>query len=549
VGETSSVSLLRHYVGVFRRRKWVIVLAVLAAPITALAVALQQQPRYSASSEVLLSEQNLAQGLAGLPAVSQLPDRIATTQAGLARLPAVADRVLRAVPSSGMTLSEFLSSSSVTTQSNSDLLEFSVRASDPTVSVRLARAYAEQYTLYWRSLNTQALHAARGQIDRQIHELGAAGRSPAALLATLEEHKQQLQTLEALAAANAVVVRSPESAHRVSPRPVRAGALALGLGIVLGIGCVLLLEEFDPRIRSVETITDRVGLPLLGRIPKPPRPVTGPQDLVTLEGGPASDTEPLRMLQAKLQLVIESSPVRTIAVTSALDREGKSTTVAKLAIAFARAGGRVALCDLDGRKPVLDRFFGLVGRPGLVDVVDGSVSLERTLAPIKVDLGNQSEPSGLDGSPLLVLPFGRPLQDGAEFVVSGGVSDVLAAVSARVQLVLIDAPPILQSADAFALTTHVDGVLVIVNAKLARRDVLDELARVLETIPAKKLGLVVTGVSKDDVYGYAYAHLGEEIQRPLQDNQTPSQIGAAAPLAGGGRLAEVRAVPDDGSRI
>jgi capsular polysaccharide biosynthesis protein len=140
VGETSSVSLLRHYVGVFRRRKWVIVLAVLAAPITALAVALQQQPRYSASSEVLLSEQNLAQGLAGLPAVSQLPDRIATTQAGLARLPAVADRVLRAVPSSGMTLSEFLSSSSVTTQSNSDLLEFSVRASDPTVSVRLAFA-------------------------------------------------------------------------------------------------------------------------------------------------------------------------------------------------------------------------------------------------------------------------------------------------------------------------------------------------------------------------------------------------------------------------
>ncbi len=102
-----------------------------------------------------------------------------------------------------------------------------------------------------------------------------------------------------------------------------------------------------------------------------------------LEEPASAQAEAFRMLRANLDFMTLDRDVRTIMITSALEQEGKSTTVANLAVAFALAGKRVALVDLDLRRPVLARFFDLEG-PGLTQVALGHVPLEQALTRIVI---------------------------------------------------------------------------------------------------------------------------------------------------------------------
>ncbi|HVM68952.1 MAG TPA: Wzz/FepE/Etk N-terminal domain-containing protein, partial [Gaiellaceae bacterium] len=115
---------LRDYLNVARRRKWIILQAVVLVPAAALAFSLSQTKLYEASAEVLLSNQNLAAALTGTPDLARnlQADRVAQTQANLARVPDVARRVISATDAD-MTAEEFLQSSSVSAKQNADLLD------------------------------------------------------------------------------------------------------------------------------------------------------------------------------------------------------------------------------------------------------------------------------------------------------------------------------------------------------------------------------------------------------------------------------------------
>src|SRR5437868_14225186 len=98
VDEASNATTLRDHLRVIRRRKWLILLAVLAVPAAAVAYSLHQRPLYRATAQVLLSHQNLATTLTGTPDPTAYlqADRVAQTQADLARTPEVARRTLDA---------------------------------------------------------------------------------------------------------------------------------------------------------------------------------------------------------------------------------------------------------------------------------------------------------------------------------------------------------------------------------------------------------------------------------------------------------------------
>jgi non-specific protein-tyrosine kinase len=209
--------------------------------------------------------------------------------------------------------------------------------------------------------------------------------------------------------------------------------------------------------------------------------------------------------------------VRTIMVTSALEREGKSTTVANLAVAFARAGKRVALVDLDLRRPVLARFFGLKG-PGLTNVALGHAPLEEALTQIVIadppPLRRRAAPAGggngngnrtgeLSGL-LEVLPSGPIPPDPGEFVSSPALGVTLQALRERCDVVLVDAPQSLRVGDAIALSSRVDGIVVVARSKALRRQTLAELNRQLATMGAPALGLVVTGEAEGDGYAVGF---------------------------------------------
>ena len=215
------------------------------------------------------------------------------------------------------------------------------------------------------------------------------------------------------------------------------------------------------------------------------------------------------MLRTSIDFVNLDRGARVIMVTSALDREGKSTTIANLAVAFARTGRRVVLVDLDLRRPALARFFGLRGREGLTNVALGECSLDDAIKYVAVEPegAGSSSVNGNGGGAiegvLELLLAGPPPPGASEFAASDAVGEILNELRERADLVLVDAPPLLQVGDAVTLTARVDALFVVTRLKTLRRPVLKELARVLEACPGEKLGFVLTGAKFEEGYGYA----------------------------------------------
>jgi Mrp family chromosome partitioning ATPase/capsular polysaccharide biosynthesis protein len=510
----SDASTLRDYLQVARRRKWVILMALVLVPGGAVALSLEQERLYEASAEVLLSQQNLGAALTGTddPNAGQQPDRLAQTQASLARVPSIAASVLRETGLRDRSPEELLSASSVSARPNTDLLVFEVTDPDPAMASLLATEYARQFTQYRLELDTSALVRARKEVAGQIARLKARGERKSALYVSLVDKEQQLRTMEALRTSNALVVRTAGEAAQVQPKPVRNGVLGLVLGLVLGIGLAFLWEALDTRLRSAEDIGRALDLPLLARLSAPPRKLRKNHKLAMLADVASGHAEAYRVLRTNVEFANLDRGAQTIMITSAVEGEGKSTTAANLAIAFARAGRRVLLLDLDLRRPFLDRFFGLEEEPGLTDAALGHVELNRAVARVALGAGGKgalTEDGNGTGSiqgVLEVVPSGPVPPDPGEFVASRAFSVQLDSLRQRADIVLIDSPPLLHVGDALALSAFVDALIVVTRLDIIRRPMLGELRRALDATRAVKLGFVLTGANLEEGYAQAYGY-------------------------------------------
>jgi tyrosine-protein kinase len=509
---------LRDYLAVVRRRKWVILLAVVATPLAAVALAMRQEPMYAASAEVLLSRQNLANTLTGAqdPTLYLQAERFAQTQADLAEVGTVADRTLEALALRDRDARSILDEVSVKARANADILVFRALDASPTLAAQIATEYARQYTQYRKEIDTAALQRAEREVQRQLRALERADNTKSPLYVSLVDKNQQLRTMEALQTSNAFLFRPADKGVQVQPQPLRSLAMGLVLGILAGLGLAFLWEALDTRVRTAESVAEHLGLSLLARLPAPPRRFAGQNRLLMLDEPNDEEAEAFRMLRTNLEFANLDRGARTIMVTSALQGEGKSTTVSNLAVALARAGRHVVLVDLDLRRPSLHRFFDLGGKPGLTQVTLGRATLEE--ATLRVDLdgrgGNLAQINGRVPGTLEVLGTGPLPPNPGEFVGTRALQDVLAQLASRAHLVLIDAPPLLSLGDALALTAKVDALFVVSRLKVVKKALIDELKRVLDTCRAHKLGFVVTGANADDSYGYGYGYAEPERSAP-----------------------------------
>jgi succinoglycan biosynthesis transport protein ExoP len=528
---------LGDYMRVVRRRKWLILTIGAIFLVAAVVRSAQQDPLYSASSEVLLSRAPEVADITGGTdqTFSQQPDRVAKTEAAVAAVPAVAQRVLQAADISDMTVEEFLARSSATAKTDADLLVLTVKAGDAERAALLASEYAKQFSEYRKEIDTSALRQARDGLEARIAELRKSPKPDRTLLSDLQSKAQQLGTAEALATGNTSVIRTPTEADatKIRPRPLRDIVLASAIGLLFGIVIAFVRDALDTRIRSVDEIADRLGVPLLARIPEPPRPLQMSDRLVMLADPNGKEAEAFRMLRTNLDFVNVERGARTVMVTSASQRDGKSTTVANLALALARAGKNVALVDLDLRRPYLHRFFDLESEPGLTNVVLEQASMDQALSKVWASEASvesatpaaSAKPAGSpsstrasrskqpargetngrapSGSVLEVIPSGTLPPNPGEFVSTRGLATLLDRLRAQADFVLIDAPPMIGLGDAMTISAKVDGIVLIARMNRLRRPLLHELQRLLATSPASLLGFVVTGTRPDGDHYYA----------------------------------------------
>jgi capsular exopolysaccharide synthesis family protein len=214
-------------------------------------------------------------------------------------------------------------------------------------------------------------------------------------------------------------------------------------------------------------------------------------DLVTVAAPRSAAAEAYRTLRTNLQFSSVERPVKRLLLTSSGPDEGKSTTVANLAVVMAQAELRVVAVDCDLRRPSLHEVFGLSNNEGLSSLFLTRPSVGGA-APAIQPLLRQTAVAGLS-----VLTSGPLPPNPAELLGSARMDAILDALDQHADAVLLDSPPVVAVTDAAVLSAKVDGVLLVVGAGIVKRDLARKAKALLETVHANVLGIVVNNVPPD----------------------------------------------------
>jgi capsular exopolysaccharide synthesis family protein len=201
--------------------------------------------------------------------------------------------------------------------------------------------------------------------------------------------------------------------------------------------------------------------------------------------------EQFRSLRGRLDSLAAQQPLRTIAVTSALAGEGKTTAAVNLALVSAMSvGRRVLLVDCDLRRPNVHQSLGLRVDAGLGELLEGQATLEEAITEVQ-------------GSPVEVLPVRSLPPNPSELLASSRMTELVEQLAQRYDRVILDVPAVLGLPDAKTVTDLCDGMIFVVKADSTAAD---EVTTALEVVDQRRvLGLVLNGeILGADRYGYGY---------------------------------------------
>jgi capsular exopolysaccharide synthesis family protein len=237
---------------------------------------------------------------------------------------------------------------------------------------------------------------------------------------------------------------------------------------------------------------------MLGLVPMRRR---GGRDLVVADEG-SIHSEPYRALRTAVRFTDPDESLRTILITSATPGDGKTTTAANLALALGAGGESVVVVDGDLRRAALANVFGLERAVGLSSLVLRTATLDEALQEWRDNVW--------------VLPSGHPLPPNpSEVLGSEFMSNVLAELSQRFDHVLVDTPPVLPVTDAVALSTQVDGVLLVARFGKTNRAPAAEARRRLDAVGANVVGYVLNAVPRRETSSY-YADYRYDYGKPAR---------------------------------
>jgi capsular exopolysaccharide synthesis family protein len=337
-----------------------------------------------------------------------------------------------------------------------------------------------------RKILADQLEDATKQFDKVADEVRALGAANADLLARKQEIEQLMKVTDQMGVqlnATEIDVGMPNRVELIEEASPPEGsddlfrtmlsALAATAGLVLGGGTIVLFEYLRDRVSTPDEVAQRVGLRVIGTVPRVSRSRKRPND--------SHVSECVDGIRAVVSQTGREAP-RVILVTSAVEHEGKTTFAAQLAASLARSGKRTLLLDGDLRHPNVHVALGLDLRAGLPEVLRGEVSADEAVQPTAID--------GL-------------------FVVTGGACDYAAITalsrpeSAAVikhyregfDHVVIDAGPVLAFADVLLLGQLSDIAIVATMRDVSRMPQVTSAVDRLRSVGIRVLGAVVNGVT------------------------------------------------------
>ena len=312
----------------------------------------------------------------------------------------------------------------------------------------------------------------------------------------------------------------------VSPKKKKNLILAFLIGIFGGVGLCFLMESLDNTVKGPEDVEKLTGLPSLGVIPclppegmkkkkrygyyskykssysygkeNPESEETLPEikeiELVNYLHPKFFISEDYRTVRTSILLSHAESPPKTIAFTSALPGEGKTATLANMAVAFSQLEEKVLVVDSDLRKPRLHRIFKVKNIGGLSGYLTGKVSIEDAVQKTNVEN-------------IWLIPSGPIPPNPAELLNSEKMKGMMDELKKRFDVILFDSPPLLVVVDAVIISSFVDGTVFIIEVGKTTRKPFLQAVEELKRAKAKVIGVLFNEVkAKGEGYYSPYYH-------------------------------------------
>ncbi|WP_018755686.1 CpsD/CapB family tyrosine-protein kinase [Paenibacillus terrigena] len=218
-----------------------------------------------------------------------------------------------------------------------------------------------------------------------------------------------------------------------------------------------------------------------------------PKKLITESNPKSPISEGYRMLRTNIEFSTIDQKLQVIMVTSSKPNEGKSTTCANMAVAFAQANKRVLLIDADLRKPSQHHIFGTSNRIGLTS----ALFKQKLLQEVIQSTNTQN---------LSIIHAGPTPPNPSELLSSMHMADLLATIRELFDVIIIDTPPILSVTDAQIVATYSDGVVLVVDSGTVKKDIALKAKASLEHVNAKIIGAVLNNINRNQSDSYSYSY-------------------------------------------
>lgn len=331
-----------------------------------------------------------------------------------------------------------------------------------------------------------------------------------------ETRKSQTQIDKAMPT-RPVLIRAKAEQASVPSSPKIWLNMTLGalLGLIVGVGLAFFIEYLDTSVKTMNDVEALLGVPVLSIVPKDIR-------LLHKQPGDVPDAEAYRILRTNIEFNRKSADANTLSMVSGGPGEGKSTTLCNLAYICAQGGYSVLIVDADLRRPTQHKFFDVSNAVGLTNYLTTNVTLDEVILPTSVEN-------------LSLLPSGILPADAVGILNSQRMSDMIAELKTRYDIVFFDSPPILGVSDGAVLASEVDQSIIIVQHRRFPRAMLQRVKQAVVNVGGTVLGVVLNNVDLRHDPSYAYYTSYYEYYTPGRGPaKTSAQAELAAAPTGGG---------------